>query len=138
MLPAGSQRGANLGWSAYEGGGCCQAQPDHCLQSGAQQACDPGGMTFPLDERSHAAGWHAIVGGQVYRGTCYPDLAGWYFYTDFVRGGLSKARLAGGALEIVDLPGAFPASPSSLHADARGELYETDTSGNVYHLEAGR
>jgi hypothetical protein len=50
---------------------------------------------------------------------------------------MAKARLAGGALEIVDLPGAFPASPSSLHADARGELYETDTAGNVYHVEAG-
>jgi hypothetical protein len=24
-----------------------------------------------------------------------------------------------------------------LSADARGELYETDTAGNVYHLEAG-
>jgi len=58
--------------------------------------------------------------------------------TDNARGGLSRARLtAPGALEVVDLPGAFPASPSSLHADARGELYETDTAGNVYHLEAG-
>jgi hypothetical protein len=28
-------------------------------------------------------------------------------------------------------------TPSSLHADARGELYETDTAGNVYHLGAG-
>jgi hypothetical protein len=55
-----------------------------------------------------------------------------------VHGGLAKARLTAlGTLEVVDLPGAFPASPSSLHVDARGELYETDTAGNVYHLEAG-
>jgi glucose/arabinose dehydrogenase len=138
MLPAGSQRGANLGWSAFEGTSCCATQADHCLQTGTQQSCDGSGQRFALDHRSHADGWHAIVGGQVYRGTCYPDLVGWYFYTDFVHGGLSKARLLpDGTLEIVDLPGAFPATPSSLHADARGELYETDTAGNVYHLEAG-
>ena len=137
VLPAGQQRGANLGWSAYEGTSCCAAQADRCLQTGAQQACDPAGKTFALDQRRHADGWHAIVGGQVYRGACYPDLAGWYFYTDFARGGLVKARLAGGALEVIDLPGAFPAAPSSLHAGPRGELYETDTAGNVYHLEAG-
>jgi hypothetical protein len=113
-------------------------QPDHCRQQAPQQPCDPAGKTFALDQRNHADGWRAIVGGQVYRGTCYPDLAGWYFYTDNVRGGLSRARLtAPGTLEVVDLPGVFPASPSSLHADARGELYETDTAGNVYHLEAG-
>lgn len=138
VLPAGSQRGANLGWSAFEGTSCCMTQPDQCRQQAPQQPCDPAGKTFALDQRDHADGWRAIVGGQVYRGTCYPDLAGWYFYTDNARGGLSSARLtAPGALEVVDLPGAFPASPSSLHADARGELYETDTAGNVYHLEAG-
>ncbi|HEX8110582.1 MAG TPA: PQQ-dependent sugar dehydrogenase, partial [Kofleriaceae bacterium] len=138
VLLAGSQRGANLGWSMFEGASCCMTQPDHCRQQAPQQPCDPAGQRFALDQRSHADGWQAIIGGQVYRGTCYPDLAGWYFYTDNVRGGLAKARLTAlGTLEVVDLPGAFPASPSSLHADARGELYETDTAGNVYHLEAG-
>jgi hypothetical protein len=106
---------------------------------GPQQACDPEGKTFALDQRRHSDGWQAIVGGQVYRGSCYPELVGWYFYTDFVHGGLSVVRpRPGSAPEIVDLVsavGAFPASPSSLHAAARGELYETDTAGNVYHLE---
>jgi len=138
VLEAGRQRGANLGWSAYEGASCCMTQADHCLQSGAQQPCDPAGKTFALDHRSHASGWSAIVGGQVYRGTCYPDLVGWYLYSDFGHGGLAKARkLPDGTLEIVDLPGEFPAHPSSIHADARGELYETDTAGGVYHIEAG-
>ena len=31
----------------------------------------------------------------------------------------------------------MPASPSSLHADARGELYLTTTNGGVFRLEAG-
>jgi hypothetical protein len=93
---------------------------------------------FPQDERGHDEGWLAIIGGQVYRGTCYPDLVGWYFYSDNARSGLVKARLRGDdSLEIVDLAGAFPAQPASIHADAHGELYITNTEGFVYHLEAG-
>jgi glucose/arabinose dehydrogenase len=138
VVAAGQQRGANLGWSVYEGQACCMTQGDHCQQRGAQQPCSPGNLVFGLDHRTHASGWTAIIGGQVYRGSCYPDLVGWYFYTDNGHGGLARARLrADRTLEIVDLPGSFPRSPASIHADARGELYETDTAGNVYHLEAG-
>jgi hypothetical protein len=95
-------------------------------------------FTFPQDTRTHASGWVSITGGQVYRGTCYPDIVGTYFYTDYGKGGLSKATLrTDGGLDIVDLPGPFPGKGASLHEDARGELYETDTDGNVFHLEAG-
>ncbi len=144
VLKAGEQSGKNLGWSMFEGSECCATltQPGgnaaHCNQGTTSVACVPGGKVLPLDERLHSTGWNAIIGGQVYRGACYPDLVGWYFYTDNGKGGLVKARLkADNTLEIVDQPGTFPAGPASLHADARGELYETDVMGNVYHLEAG-
>jgi glucose/arabinose dehydrogenase len=137
VLVKGKQAGMNLGWSAFEANACCATQSDKCSQSGAQQACDKTGLFFPQDTRAHSTGWNAIIGGQVYRGSCFPDLVGWYFYTDNGHGGLSKAKLnPDGSLEIHDLTGTFPASPSSIHADARGELYETDTSGNVWALEA--
>ena len=124
VLRPSQQRGANLGWSMYEGSQCFTAP------------CDPAGKVFPKDERLHSANWHAIIGGQVYRGTCYPDLVGWYFYTDEVARVLIKARLKpDDTLEIVDLPGMIPQAVS-LHADARGELYTTDLHGFVYHLEA--
>ena len=71
LLPA-QQAGANLGWSAYEGNGCCATQSDHCLQAAPYQACNPAGLHFPQDTRSHLDGWNAIIGGQVYRGTCFP------------------------------------------------------------------
>jgi glucose/arabinose dehydrogenase len=127
VLTPAQQNGANLGWSIYEGSRC-NTPP-----------CDPAGKVFPLDQRERAAtGWAAIVAGQVYRGTCYPDLVGWHFYSDDTVGGLAKARLRpDGTLEVVDLTGVFPRRPVSLHADARGELYMTDVSGFVYHLEAG-
>jgi len=126
VLRAGSQRGANLGWSLYEANACFKPP------------CSTGDRVFPLDVRNHAAtGWNAIIGGQVYRGTCYPGLAGWYFYTDNGHGQMSKARLNDdGTLEIVDLTGEFPGSPSAIHEASHGELYETDTLGNIYRIEA--
>jgi glucose/arabinose dehydrogenase len=133
---AGDQAGKNFGWSAYEGTACCATQADKCTQAPPQQACDPAGKTFALDNRPRASGWASIIGGQVYRGACYPDLVGTYFYTDFVHGGLAQARLRpDGALDVADLPGPFPKQPTSLHADAHGELYETDATGKIYYLE---
>jgi glucose/arabinose dehydrogenase len=127
VITPDKQKGANLGWSIWEGR-LCNTPP-----------CDATGITFPLNEHQHAAtGWAAIIAGQVYRGTCYPDIVGWHFYSDDIAGGLAKARLKpDGSLEVVDLVGTFPPRPTSIHADARGELYMSDVSGFVYHLEAG-
>jgi glucose/arabinose dehydrogenase len=124
VLAPDEQRGANLGWNMYEGSVC------------NKPTCDPTGMIFPKDERLHPA-WKAIIGGQVYRGTCYPDLVGWFFYGDFA-GAYARARLRPDrSLEIVDLTGSFPPHPTSFHEDAHHEIYMTDSSGFLYHLEAG-
>nr|HEX4316595.1 PQQ-dependent sugar dehydrogenase [Kofleriaceae bacterium] len=138
-LPAGHQLGTNLGWSAYEANACCATQGGACDQTGSQQACDTTAKFFPQVVRSHAGdGWNAIIGGQVYRGPCYPDLTGIYFFTDNGHHGLSEATVGSdGGVTATDLPGTWPSSPASLHADARGELYLTTTTGAVYHLEAG-
>ncbi len=141
VLPAGLQGGANLGWSMYEANYCCQTDdPDHCNNQPVQVACDPTGKTFPQFTHDHT-GWNSIIGGQVYRGTCYPDLDGIYFFSDNGGGVLDEAVLNGdGSLTVTDLPaptGGWPQSPSSIHADSRGELYETTTSGDVFHIEAG-
>ena len=140
VLRPAQQKGANLGWSIFEGNSCCQTQGDRCGQSGTQAACDPqpANLIFPQDVRNQSDGWASIITGQTYRGTCYPDIVGWHYYTDFEKGGLVRARLkSDNTLEIEQVPGSFPGSPASLHEDARGELYETTTGGDVYHLEAG-
>ncbi|MBL0213270.1 MAG: PQQ-dependent sugar dehydrogenase [Myxococcales bacterium] len=139
VLTPSEQKGANLGWSIYEGTNCCMTQGDKCTQSGTQAACSPANIVMPKDSRTHGNGWLAIIGGQVYRGVCFPDMVGWYFYTDNSRGRLVKARLKpDGSLETVDVPGSFPNNPASLHADSRGELYITTATnpGRIYHLEA--
>ncbi|MGE3547624.1 MAG: sorbosone dehydrogenase family protein [Kofleriaceae bacterium] len=126
VLRPEQQRGANLGWSMYEGAQCYR------------QPCDPVDKIMPQDVHTHGEGWTSIIGGQVYRGTCYPDIVGWHFYTDHAAGGLRRARLMGdGSLETLTVPGTFPGNAASIHADARGELFLTTTNGRIYHLEAG-
>ncbi|MBV8760301.1 MAG: PQQ-dependent sugar dehydrogenase [Deltaproteobacteria bacterium] len=127
VLPAGQQVGKNLGWSMYEAN-----------RNYGNYTPDPNGKTFPQLVKNHTAdGWHAIIGGQVYRGPCYPDLAGKYFFTDNTASTMSVATYSAGTVTSTDLAGTWPSSPASIHADARGELYETTTNGSVYHITAG-
>jgi glucose/arabinose dehydrogenase len=135
--PVGQQAGKNFGWSVYEGSSCCATQSDNCQQQAPFQACDPTGIQFPQIEKTHAEGWNAVIGGQVYRGSCYPDLVGTYFYTDDAHDAIATATVnPDGSLTTVDLPFKAPIGPASLHADAAGELYETlINTGEVYHLE---
>lgn len=145
VIPAGTPPGANLGWNMYEGKSCFQPP------------CDPTNITMPIVVKDHAIdGWCAIIGGDVYRGDCYPDIQGTYFFTDYCahvlgtveRGhagdvvvGFPDTQVAG--LMTPAFPG-FPVTPTSLHADAHGELYLATASccgtsllGGIYHLEAG-
>jgi len=126
VLRPHQQAGANLGWSVWEGS-LCYAGSDACARVPS---------VFPQDERLHSDGWTSIIGGQVYRGACFPDLQGTYFYTDYDdQGRLATATLDDDdTLTITDLPNTYPPNGASLHEDAAGELYETDTAGNIFQL----
>jgi glucose/arabinose dehydrogenase len=128
-VPAGQLKSANFGWSQFEAEECFNAP------------CVEAGKRFPQDIRLRADGWRAIIGGEVYRGTCYPDLVGTFFYGDSVGSFYAKATVNGdGTLAVTDLAPpqgeTFPANPASIHADARGEIYVTTGNGGVFHLEA--
>ncbi len=125
VLKPAEQAGANLGWSMYEGANCFRAP------------CTPAGKVMPQDTRSHPT-WISIIAGETYRGTCYPDLVGWHFYTDHnsQAAGLHKARLTSTGFETVPITVTLPAGIASIHGDARGEIYVTTVSGRLFHLEA--
>ncbi len=134
VVKAGELAGKNFGWDMYEGSTCFAGRTPN------NGPCDPTGITFAQDERTHSGdGWLAIIGGQVYRGACYPDIAGTYFYTDNSKGGLASATFnaTDGTIAKQDLPGTFPSKPASIHAAADGELYLTTVGGGVFHIEAG-
>ena len=80
-----------------------------------------------------------MIAGETYRGTCYPALVGWHFYTDHNSqgAGLHKARLTATGFETMPVTITLPPGITSIHADARGELFITTTNGRVFQIEAG-
>jgi glucose/arabinose dehydrogenase len=123
VLRPSQQPGANLGWKFWEGSLCYEGD---CSTS----------QVLPKDERMRFTGWYSIIAGQVYRGTRFPDLQGWHFYTDHYKGGLAMARLEDDdTLTIVDLPGTYPRDLTSIHeGGTAGDLYATDANGNIFQL----
>jgi glucose/arabinose dehydrogenase len=126
IIPAGQGAGADFGWNTYEGD-TCYSPP-----------C-PGTTGFyqPAVTHDHANdGFCAIIGGAIYRGSCFPDLVGTYFYTDYCTHQL-RAFTVSGATAVGDRAltvAGFPQAPTSIHADALGELYVTSRNGTVGHL----
>jgi glucose/arabinose dehydrogenase len=131
VLKDGQAAGKNLGWSMYEGTRCF-----------GNYTCNTAGISMPAVTKSGTGGdnWHSVIGGQVYRGACFPDLQGYYFFTDYSARPLMRGKLENdGTVTTVTLPQptGWPQGPTSIHADARGELFITNTQGRVYQIEAG-
>jgi len=142
-VKAGELSGKNFGWSIYEGNTCCSAAVNTCQQGGGSPACPspapPSTMFAPQNTRNHPT-WISVIAGETYRGTCYPDLVGWHFYTDHNSNGagLHKARLTASGFETMPVTITLPPGITSIHADARGEIYLTRLTNNVgalYKLE---
>jgi glucose/arabinose dehydrogenase len=120
------QRGANYGWSRYEGG--------HDFRE--IEPLGPQPVTFPTIEHSHSE-FRSLSGGVVYRGKQFPALVGAYIYGDFGTGRLWAARHDGARLEwdreLCDTPLAI----THVTADADGELliadYGTGAAGGGIH-----
>jgi hypothetical protein len=78
----------NWGWDDREGA--------HCFTP-PSTGCATADRTDPILERDHTTtGWTSIIGGQVYRGRCFPDLVGRYFFGDFTARALWSTRVVGG------------------------------------------
>ena len=128
--------GRNYGWRYREG------SLDHITS--APPAFLP--LTNPNYEYDHTVG-ASITGGYIYRGTAMPELAGRYFFGDFVFGRLWSAAVAVDPLTheatfsgVIDHTAALqadggPGNISSFGIDSKGELYIVDyTRGVVNRL----
>src|SRR5215207_10130395 len=85
-LPAG----ANAGWPCFEGNhvqsGFSNKPPCTTLAASSVQ--------MPLIEWDHSGGDTAVVSGTFYTGTAYPaEYQGAYFYGDYSRGWIKRARV---------------------------------------------
>ncbi len=121
-----AEGGLNFGWPSFEGTG---------RYSDLTPTSD---VTDPVVEVRHSGdGGCSIVGGEVYRGSAIPELAGHYFYADWCRGWIRSFRYADGAAvdrkdwskELV------PETVSSFGHDAAGELLVLDwQAGSVLRI----
>jgi glucose/arabinose dehydrogenase len=122
IVPA-RQGGQNYGWNTMEG--------KHCFDS---SSCDQTGLTLPVLEYSHSDGC-SITGGNVYRGSLAPALAGQYFYSDFCSGFLRSFTFDGNTVtsettwDVGDI-----GNVQSFGEDAAGELYILSANGTVYRV----
>jgi glucose/arabinose dehydrogenase len=131
VVPTSEGGGVNFGWRLFEGDRTYPDQGD----GGARD-----GMTFPaVVHGNRTDGWNSIIGGQVYRGACFPDLDGVYFYSDANKSELWSFRWQAGQVsehQRVLARGDFVQAPTSIHSDGFGELYITDLNGQVSRIVA--
>lgn len=118
----GAGRGANFGWSAWEG--------NHRFNDDQ----NPDDHTPPVHEYAHGALGCSITGGYVYRGTAVPALYGAYVFADYCTAGLRAIDPANPsvAVPVHDAPGnivSFGQGPGN-------ELYVLSFDGNVYRVGA--
>ncbi len=114
------QRGANYGWSEYEGG--------RIFQPGRLRG--PAAFTPPTLEHDHAA-FRSLTGGFVYRGKKFPALDGAYLYGDYGTGRVWAARHDGTRLlwnrELADTPLAI----AGFGTNAAGDILMADHLGDA-------
>lgn len=125
-LPAadgGAGRGANLGWSDYEGSAPFWSNTE------------PPGHVRPVVEYRHGADARcSVTGGYVYRGSRLPGLSGVYLYSDFCDGTLWGYSDTAGAHPIPLANGAPPKSVLSFGQGPDGEIYVL-TGNALWRLE---
>lgn len=123
------QRGANYGWSVYEGG--------HIFY--ANRKLGPTPVSKPIFDHPHSEA-RSMTGGVVYYGTKFPDLQGAYIYGDYSTGKIWGAKVDGRQVvwhrELADSTLAIAA----FGIDGDGELlivdYQGNEKGGFYTFEA--
>lgn len=110
---AGGDGGANFGWSCREGPEIFN--PDRCA---------PGAdFTEPVFSYSIANQGCAVIGGFVYRGVRFADLAaGNYVLTDYCTGTAWATRVVNGS-HVTEEIGRLPGAVTAFGQDADRELY---------------
>jgi glucose/arabinose dehydrogenase len=117
-------RGANFGWSAFEG-----EEPFNEDQDAPNHI--PPVLTYPLE-----GGNCAVTGGYVVRDESLRSLYGRYLYGDFCAGELrSFIARPGEPAEDDRTLGVQVPQLSSFAEDGRGRIYATSLDGPVYRLE---
>lgn len=127
FVPAGAGGGLNYGWPIREGYECYEAD-----------TCQAKGLQMPVMAYDHSEGC-AIIGGYVYRGTQFPELAGNYFYSDFCRGSIWTLRYTDSGEWVRTAVYETGESVANFAEDPAGELYVVFyRTGEVFQIQSRR
>ena len=128
VVPPRLQRGANYGWSVYEGDQVFK--PAELITLG-------GPLIRPAYTYLHSTqGGCSVTGGRVYRGRAVPSLVGGYVFADYCIGRLMVARrTATGLTPPVEI-GVELAGTQAFGVDAQGELLVMSPDA-LYRLTPG-
>lgn len=112
-----SQGGINYGWAIREGTDCQNFRYD----------CEAPELFDPQVDYSHTEGL-SVIGGYVYRGSAIPEMAGRYFYSDYIGEWIRTFAYVNGKVtehydwsRAVEMP--FYSGVWSFGKDGHGELY---------------
>ena len=135
-----AEGGHNFGWSDVEGTRCFH-----------KQDCNPADYTEPVLTYLHNDQWTegephppglSITGGYVYRGSEIPEIAGTYFYSDWVGEWIWGFRFVDGEMteheDWTQRLGGEVGQINSFGLDGHGELYVVTHGGQVYKFAAVR
>jgi len=121
FVPAGSGRGADYGWSVWEG---------TRRNKGGRAA----NAVFPNLVALHSDGYCALIGGYVVRDRSLPSLYGRYLFGDNCRPQIESVKLAGRRAAGLRTTGLQVSSTSSFGEDAHGHMYIVSLNGPVYRI----
>ena len=122
--PASSSGGENYGWVIMEG--------TNCVGGGN---CNTSGLTLPVSEYGHGQDC-SVTGGEVYRGTAYPNLVGMYFYADYCSGRIWGLTREGGEWSADELLDSSHLVSTFGHGED-GSVYLASQAGGIYLLSDG-
>lgn len=126
---AGGTIGANYGWVCFEG-----TQTNGSAPSSAN--CDTVGDVDiqPVYDYINPSLGRSIIGGYVYRGTEFPTMQGYYFFTDFYSDRLWMVTPNGSSWNISSKTG-MATNIASISEGNDGSLYAVRlTSGEIFKL----
>jgi glucose/arabinose dehydrogenase len=126
--PRSSAGGENYGWKIMEGTLCGVGGSSGC--PAGVLPCNSPGFKYPLYEYGHVGSGNCtgtVIGGYVYRGAAFPQLAGVYFYGDYCFGWL----FGNGQMLTPNVP-----QLTTFGEDSSGELYLGTEDGKLYRIVA--
>ena len=113
VVPPQFQRGANYGWSVFEGND--RFKPD-------EQIVQPGPLIAPALTYSHLDGACSLTGGEVYHGKGLPGLQGKYVFGDYCEGDILEVTRTPGGVTPSRKIGVKVEGLSGFGHDSSGEL----------------